>query len=385
MAIRNELRNIELVQESTFGTDPGAGYVRVYNARAIDVQVDQKPLKRPIQISTLTLPDHVMGVKRASLSFKWEITGGRTANPVTGDTATASELHELFKSIWISQQGTSKAYASGGASAQSDVVVAAGGANDFKIGQRIWDTQNGQQRIVANWVNGTRTLTANAPWTTSITGGVIASAWTYEQQTVAATVKSLTCRASIDSIDYVLKGGRVSKIALAATQAGEIPMLDVEIEFADWTTDAFTATAANTLPAPAVMRGSPFWIGAAPVAATSYIDRLAFDFGTPIVHQRASEGSQGVVGVEYAEPGPKGSFSVYYASVVRDDWAAGTKRALWLPAGANAYSGFGLWVPQAQYDKHQHGDLDKLGVQMMGFEAKDNGTTSAPWVFSVAG
>lgn len=372
MAEKTKLSSTWIAEETTFATDPdtsGAAYKYLHCVAGLP-KVGNEVIANNLQNDRLVASRPDIGVQSASFELEIPLRASGTPSAPPSTPAIASETDLLMKHILGTvTRGQSSAVSAGGTGATVNVTASAG----FIVGGLVFATVDSKFYVVKTIPNGTSVTLEPTPASAIVSGNLIAGSYYTPADTGH---KSLAFVRKIGTVLYTFLGCKLVGPKIESAP-GQRPVLKCTVE-----ADSFTTTAKASLPAaddlfPAVrtpiVKGASAWID----GTATLVGGIDLDFGTKVdwLAGIGTASPTNRTGIEVTAREVKGSISPYYASALLTDFQAATDKRIGFAVGTQS-TGFGFYIPVANWLGHELADKDGLLGTSMPWQASDNGALS---------
>lgn len=358
------------MQEVTFATDPdadGSDYKHLKVAGDITFQPNADVLERPGQTNDLVQQDHVIGAQGGTLSFPLELKASGTP-AVSAVPAIPSESGPILEAVLGSKTigtGTTCTGVGDGSVATPLTVASVAG---LAVGMMI--SVSSEIRFIKQIIGSTLVLT-KALSAAPIAAVVVTASTMYKRANTGQL--SMAFVGKRDGIEFTFLGCK-PKIKIGGISARGTALLTVECEVDRWSVTAKGSLAATTLTGITAVKGPVIKGGSMIIDGVEEVTAEAeFDPGIETVYQDSVAGTQGRAAISIVDSKPTGVLHPYYDSTRLTDFAAGTAKELSLAVGTTS-TGFGFYVPRAQYHLPAFENRNGLVGEAIPFAARNNGT-----------
>jgi len=370
MAKKFKIAALWMAQETTFATDPdadGSDYKFLKVAGDITFQPNADVLERPGQTNDLTTQDHVVGAQGGTLSFPLEMKASGTA-AVSAVAAIASESSPIIEAVLGAVTRGTGTTCTGTGDGSVGTPLTLTSVAGVAVGMMV--SVSGETRFVKQIIGSTVVLNKALSSTPAAATVLTASSMFYRSNTAQ---KSLAFVAKRDGIEYTFLGGK-AKFKVSGVTARGTALMQVDVEVDRWSETTKASLPATTLTGITAVKGPCVKGGSVTIDGTEEVTaELEVDPGVELVFQDSIAGTQGRADVEIVSSAPVGVIHPYYGATRLTTFLAGTAVELCVAVGSTT-TGFGFYVPRAQYMAPTFENRNGLVGESIGWAARNNGT-----------
>lgn len=360
---------VEAVAESSYGVDPGSGYIGLLSKTGSEIKVGGETISRETLRDTLSPRGHVIGSKQTEITLPLELRGAGDAG---SGSLNVPELDPLLKACSMARE-------------DGVVIVMSGVSGAFTVGESVTnDTQVETVGVVAD-IDGTTLFVralANAPAASdsisgdsssaSATVSSVSNAYVYRPDSPdLVNMGSTSIHYYVDGIRHISKAAR-GTFSIDMT-VGQIPGINFTMSGTYEPPTDTPNTSPNYLSlVPAPVFGASLKIGSLDMTQVA-VGALTFDLGNDVQPRDDIQAPNGRLGYVVNGRDPTGSIDPEATTIANfdpyTDWSAGTL----VPISAGIGNQFGnrvrVVMPTTQYTELPYGERNGIVTYQLGFRA----------------
>ena len=368
-------RAVDVVSESTYGTDPGSGRTILLPRSDLSLDVSGENVERDTLRDTLSNRGHVVTTKQQSLTLPLELRG---AGLDGSDNLQVPEVDSLLKASLMQRSSGAR-------------IAVTNSSGTFERGESVtnstqsnpvgtvadWDSVNSVLYIrdLSNMPSDSDSLTGDTSSATADVDGAPDDAYVYRPASSSPSSQdSVYARYDLDGIIHELPGARAT-FDISMTTA-EIPQINFTLstlytEPADGT--AISGSFLELKPKPAT--GIEMIVGGLDMTKVT-VNQLSMDLANSVGQEEDIQAADGYSAFIITDRDPTGSVDPSVLDISEfnpyTDWSAGNEVAVAGGVGSAAGERVRAVAPTTQYTELPYSSRSGLATRNIGFRMVGN-------------